>query len=79
MHHFAGMNPVIAKERMMMTQVPFPESVQTRFLFARWVFIDEVFMSSSQFFAEFECVLWNAVSVTFYFRKNQCCIDHSVV
>ena len=47
------------------------ESVQTRFLLARWVLIDDLFMSSAQFFAEFECALRNAVAVTSCFRRNQ--------
>ena len=46
MHHLAGINPLIRgydEDRAAAAQ----ESTQTRFLLARWLIIDELFMNSA--------------------------------
>ena len=49
MHHLAGINPFHLKRMDDDDTGVSHESVQTRFLLARWVLIDELFMSSAQF------------------------------
>ena len=71
MHHLAGINPFHVKRMDDDDTGVSHESVQTRFLLARWVLIDELFMSSAQFSAEFECALRNAVPAASCFRNNK--------
>ncbi len=71
MHHLAGINPFQHPAIDMDDTGGSNETTQTRFSLARWLIIDELFMASAQFFAEFEIAIRNAVAVSSSFRKSK--------
>ena len=70
MHHLAGINPFFSKAAEDDDTGGCKESTQTRLLLARWLLVDEIFMASAQFWAEFECAIRNSVSATSSFRSS---------
>ena len=68
MHHVAGINPFLGGANNAEAHVS--ENTQTRFLLTRYLAIDEIFMCSAQFFAEFEIACRTAIPATSPFRMN---------